>query len=93
MELRREVSAAASQALSSGWTRIQVSEVLGISQPTLARWLEGSDGPWRAVSVVPEREEARADEVQRDVRVVSPSGWVIEGLDLASAVDIVASQK
>ena len=92
-DLRREVASVASRAVSAGWPRSRITKVLGISIPTLVRWFELTDVAWRSVSVVRE-DELQEDRRQRtEVRVVSPSGWAIEGVDVATAVEIVTSQR
>jgi len=92
-DLRREVASVASRAVSAGWPRSRIAEVLGISMPTLVRWLELADGAWRSVSVVSEDEFQEDRRPRSEVRVVSPSGWAIEGVDVATAVEIVTSQR
>lgn len=89
VDLREEVVAVAQRAMEAGWSRRSVLSALGLSAPTLARWMSGGVGLFRAVRLVEDDEALPAERATRSVRVITPSGWTIEGLDLAEVVELL----
>lgn len=81
-DLRAEVVAMAERAIGSGWSRQRVVDALGLSAPTLMRWMSQGEGRFRTVSIVEDDRATTSDRDAASIRVVTPSGWTIEGLDL-----------
>lgn len=76
---------------AAGWTQKKISQQFEIPWQTLGRWCE-DDKPesseeasesFRPVEVVGEQREVSGD----GVSLVSPSGWRIEGLTVAEALE------
>jgi transposase-like protein len=88
-ELRRFAVDYADATIGEGGSVSQVAGELGVSEATLAKWMEAADaiddGPGGFREVVVERREAAAGALA----VVTPSGLRVEGLDLAGAVALV----
>lgn len=88
-DLRAEVAAVAERAIDAGWSRRQVVDSLGLSAPTVVRWMARESVHFRTVSVV---EDEQASTVRRETAslcVVTPGGWRIEGLDLESVRELL----
>lgn len=79
------------QLKADGWTQRRISQELEISWQTLGRWcrqaepdgIETGSESFRPVEVVAADSSGSAD----GIALVSPSGWRIEGLTVAEAVE------
>ncbi len=97
-ELRSRVLAYALRCAGDGESHTRIAERLGLAQPTLSRWLRqggAGDAGVRSVAIVPcERRAGAASTapVSSPVRLVTPRGFVVEGLDaelLASLLQVL----
>ena len=87
--LRERIECYVSARRNFGLSWDSLSEELGVPAKTLIRWL--SDADREATALVPvEVVDAVAE--ARTVAVVSPSGWRLEGLDVAEAVAVLRAQ-
>jgi transposase-like protein len=82
-DFRDQAVALVDELRADGWTQKAVSEALDICWQTLRRWRnqdpDGDEG-FRAVDV--------AARPAAEPRLVSPSGWRIEGLSVEELVDV-----
>ena len=82
-DFRRRAVVLVEQLRADGWTQKAVSEALDICWQTLRRWRnqhpDGDEG-FRAVDV--------AARPAGEPRLVSPSGWRIEGLSVEELFDV-----
>lgn len=89
-EVRAEVVLLARRLLNLGRSRSGVARDLGLHAKTLVNWLGGDAAPQPGfVSVF----LTSSDPVSRPaplLAVVSPTGYRIEGLDLASAIEVLS---
>lgn len=83
-ELRRQAGAYVRARLASGAKRAAVSAELGVPAITLARWAAASG--FRTVAV--EAEEAKPTG-RRDLVLVSPGGFRVEGLELSEVAALL----
>lgn len=89
--LRREAVGMLSASRLEGSGRKAVARELGIGAATLERWareVEEARGgaPFRRVEVRSERQEARAG-----LRLVTPRGFAVDGLDLESVAALLGA--
>lgn len=90
-ELKQRITQRARGALEEGVAPKEVAELLGVPWESLSRWL-GRRGPpkvttskkLRAVSVV-----EHAPSAPTGTRLKSPSGYVVEGLDVGMLVELL----
>ena len=88
---REKAVALVAELKAAGWTQTRISEELDISWATLGRWCEEANSEsdeesldsFRPVEVVGGQQAAEDD----PVALISPSGWRIEGLTVAEAVE------
>ena len=86
--LRREILGFARHRRSAGESLKEIARDLGLPWQTLHRWLERSPRRrFRPVAVVASPPES-ADSGPA-ITIVSPQGFRVEGLDLASAADLL----
>lgn len=90
-ELKQKIMQRARGALEEGVAPSEVAELLGVPWETLSRWLGRRAPPkvatskmMRAVSVV-----ERAPNVPTGALLRSPNGYVVEGLDVATLIDLL----
>jgi transposase-like protein len=96
--LKSRIACYASTRRESGETIQQLSEVLGISENQLYRWMRQNPDPqtgFLPVRVVEHRgavlEQAVMDmPMSSALRLVSPAGWRVEGLDLQALSMLLA---
>jgi transposase-like protein len=85
-DLRARLQSTTRARWSAGESAAQIAVALGISAETVRRWCEDAHGRSAAlvpVQVVEERLPSR------EVRLISPRGWKLEGLDLQSALAVL----
>jgi len=83
-ELRERVVKYAATCAAEGESHRRIAGRLGIVQPTLSRWIrESADSSkgFRQVAIVPVGERARVPATP-SFRVLTPHGFIVEGLDL-----------
>lgn len=81
-DLRLRVVSYARSCLAAGDSLRRVAERLGITQGTLSRWLRDSgEGSFQPVSIVPAG-PVTGHRPASALRVITPRGFVVEGLDL-----------
>ena len=86
--LRRRVVAYARACIEHGESHRGIARRLGLAQPTLSRWIRdgaGYHGDFHAVAIVPSGRPAGAPvagPAPRELRLVTPRGFVVEGLDI-----------
>jgi hypothetical protein len=82
-ELRERIVGYAATCSANGESHRRIAGRLGIVQPTLSRWIRepGGSNDFRQVAIVPaeHREHASA---AASFRVVTPHGFIVEGLDI-----------
>lgn len=97
-ELKRRILAFADEARSAGWGWQEIAEAVGVHRKTFGSW-RSTAGATPATSMIPveivddgsvSRSSSSTDS-RRSVSVVSPSGWRVEGLDVASAATLLRS--
>jgi transposase-like protein len=93
-ELRARVVAYTGACAADGESHRRIAARLGLIQPTLSRWIReaaGSSGAFRPVAIVPsERRQARP--LSPSLRLLTPRGFIVEGLDpelLASLLQVL----
>lgn len=86
--LRRQVQAAIRGPLAS-WGDREVAQQLGIAHETVRRWRRDTLGRGHPLALVPVEVEARPA-VGSSLRLVTPGGYVVEGLDLDATVALLA---
>lgn len=75
-----------------GWTRRRIVDALGVSRPTLRRWLkmDGDDAsPASSAPGLRPVQIAASTVAGHKLSVVSPGGWRIEGLGLGELVELM----
>jgi transposase-like protein len=81
-ELRARVVTYVAACREVGESHVRVARRLGVAQPTLSRWVReahGSQAEFREMAIVPiQRRSAPA--VVAPLRLLSPRGFVVEGL-------------
>jgi hypothetical protein len=87
-ELRRRAADYARERAKAGDGAAAVSAELGVSEQTLRNWLAKTGGAFLRVTV---EEPERAEEKPAAGRLVlvAPSGYRLEGLDLAGAAELL----
>ncbi len=97
-DLRARVLAYAGGCTADGESHTRIAERLGVGQATLSRWIREAQGEasgFRSVAIVPaeRRTNARAAApVSTELRLLTPRGFVVEGLDaelLASLLGVL----
>ena len=89
-DLREEIVGYAVICRETGEALAPISERLGLIESTLARWLRQREKKdevvrgFRSVAIVPSGEIQRST-CEGQLRLITPDGHVIEGLDLESA--------
>jgi len=78
---------------AEGESHQRIADRLGLCQPTLSRWLRAAAGaasPFRSVAIVPShRHDGDAGRAPALLRLVTPHGFVVEGLDPALLVSLL----
>jgi transposase-like protein len=93
-DLRSRVVAYAVACAGDGESHRRIAERVGLIQPTLSRWIREatSSGPsFRPVAIVPS-ERGAATPAPSTLRLVTPRGFIVEGLDpelLASLLQVL----
>ena len=91
--LRARIVAYAVACIADGESHRCVAERLGMRQRTLSRWIRKArraGAGVRAVAIVPaEHRHAVAPESRRPVRLLTPHGFVVEGLDPEMLVSLL----
>ena len=88
-ELRSRVVAYAVACVADSESHGRIAARLGLTQSTLSRWIREageSDPSFRSVAIVPSEQKA-ARPLPSTVRLLTPRGFVVEGLD----ADLLAS--
>ncbi len=78
-DLRERVVAEAFKLVAKGTSLTRAAEELGVSQPTLIRWVRDAEPKLRAVEIVPLPGNGEVSD--RGLRLKTPAGYVVEGLD------------
>ena len=82
--LRQQIVDFANTQRQEGMAVFKIAKRLGISESGLARWLQGGgQGKLRPVRI------AETPTPQTKMVLVTPGGYRLEGLDVASAVDLL----
>jgi hypothetical protein len=84
VELRSRIVAYAVACRADGESHERVANRLGLIQPTLSRWIRKSRrpaAPLRQVAIVPSARHRAAATSPPVVRLVTPNGYVVEGLE------------
>jgi hypothetical protein len=84
-EMRRFAVKHAEAAIAGGGSVSGSAKELGVSEVTLAKWMQAAEGPGGFREVVVERPEVTPG----SLAVVTPSGLRVEGLDVAGAVALI----
>jgi hypothetical protein len=88
VDLRREVVVLARQAIADGSSQSGIALELGLSQPTLGRWLAGEpQSLLRPVEVASSLGSEGG--TFSGLRLKTPRGYVIEGLDLQTVAALL----
>jgi len=99
-DLRSEVLALARRGQDAGASVADVAGWLGMVESTLYRWLRSETSEENecqpglsAVAIVPSQEREVAtpceDEGRGRIRLITPDGYVLEGLDRATAIELL----
>jgi transposase len=94
-ELRRRVVAYAVACSADGESHTRIAGRVGLKQRTLSRWLarwRASDAGVHRVAIVPAGRpggQANAD-MASELRLVTPHGFVVEGLDLERLASLLS---
>lgn len=83
-ETKREVIAAATLARAGGLATKSIAHLLGMDAETLRRWLATGSEPARLRPV-----RVRPEVGAGALSVISPGGFRVEGLDVASAASLL----
>ena len=84
VELREKLVAYAVACRADGESHQRVAERLGLLQPTLSRWIRkarASAPGLRQVAIVPSRGQRAPAASPPPLRLISPNGFVVEGLE------------
>ena len=81
--LKEEIVALTERRRAEGTPLMTIARELGVSESGLNRWLQKKSGSIRPIRVI-EQAAAAAELV-----LVTPGGYRLEGLDAASAVDLL----
>jgi transposase-like protein len=94
VELRSRVVTYARSCRDKGEAVADIAVRLGLIESTLARWLrraENETSPgFRSVSIVPS-DSGSFPETSPHLTLITPQGYRVEGLDLASAAELLRS--
>lgn len=86
-DLQSRLTSMARRLREAGWSVRPMEEALSMRWETLRRWLSATEeSAPSSVSLVPVEVVA-----ERSLRVVSPSGYAVEGLDLREAAYLLRS--
>ncbi len=85
-ELRARVVAYAGACAADGESHRRIAERLGLCQATVSRWMRearGGRGGFRSVAIVPTERRAvpRAAAAPSSLRLLTPRGFIVEGLE------------
>ena len=83
-ELRARIVAYAVACRADGESHQRVAERLGLIQPTVSRWIRKARAVapgLRHVAIVPSRGHRTAATTPPPLRLVSPHGFIVEGLE------------
>lgn len=87
LAVRAQVVPLVADAMATGRSMSSVARGLGVSAATLSRWIETAPGPAHFLPVVVEPVATPpADPHVGRLRLISPSGYQLEGLDLDAAI-------
>jgi transposase-like protein len=90
--LRAELVAYAVACRADGESHQRVAERLGLIQPTLSRWIRKARAATpglRQLAIVPSARRRDAPPAPAGLRLVSPNGFTVEGLDLHHVADLL----
>lgn len=79
-ELRSRIMAFAARAKVAGWSVARVARAVGVSLGSIRNWRRAQG----AVALVPVTVAANREGPSSGLRVVGPSGYRVEGLDVAT---------
>ena len=88
-DLRSRVVAYALACVADGESHARIAVRLGLTQSTLSRWIRGageSDPGFRSVAIVPSEQKAARP---LTVRLLTPHGFIVEGLDSELLVSLL----
>lgn len=91
-EFRKRAVALAARLAEQGWTQRRIIDALGVSRPTLRRWLKMDGDDASSASSAPGLRPvqiAASTVVGQKLSVASPGGWRIEGLGLGEVVELM----
>jgi len=91
-ELRQEAVAYARSQMTRGVSGCAVAEALGMCTTTLRRWLLAGEGAELSDGHEPyfvQVEVAESEPPASGLRLVSPSGWRVEGLAFSEAICLI----
>jgi hypothetical protein len=95
LDLRRRIVAYALACSADGESHARIAARVGLKQRTLSRWIarwRASDAGVHRVAIVPSGRPAGAPvagPAPRELRLVTPRGFVVEGLDLERLVSLL----
>ena len=79
-ELRSQITAFTARAKTAGWSLATVARAVGVSIGSIRNWRRAQGG----VALVPVTVAANREGPSSGLRVVGPSGYRVEGLDVAT---------
>jgi hypothetical protein len=79
-ELRSQIMTLAARAKVAGWSMATVARAVGVSLGSIRNWRRAQGG----VALVPVTVAANREVPSSGLRVVGPSGYRVEGLDVAT---------
>jgi transposase-like protein len=96
-DLRERALAYARECRQHGEPVADIAGRLGMVEATLYRWLrresERAAPRLRSVAIVPSREEAEEERAEvstgKRVRLITPQGFVVEGLDASMVIEVL----
>lgn len=93
--VRAEVVGLKQQAEAAGIGRGEFAAALGLPRWTITRWdrrvpRRGSPRPLRRIAIAPAPAASGPPTAPPALVLVTPQGWRIEGLDLATLLDVLA---
>lgn len=89
--MRAHVVGYAVTCVDQGESHTRIAKRLGVAQPTLSRWIReavAGDAGFRSVAIVPSG-GAPATPLPSPLRLRTPRGFVVEGLDPELLVSLV----
>lgn len=87
--LRERIVAFARQRQQAGETMTRIAEQVGLSVTCVRRWMKAGDGPRLRPVRIAETSSSPSSTSRDSLALITPNGYRLEGLNAATAVDVL----